>query len=89
MPVLVIVAVLLLLLPTFTLPKLIVVGLTLSTPWAVPVPVRLIVRVGFEPLLVTVTLPVGFPADCGVNTTLNDLVAPAASVKGTVTPVTL
>ena len=82
-------AVLLLLLPTFTLPKLIVVGLTPSTPCAVPVPVRLMVRLGFAPLLVTVTLPAGLPADCGVNTTLNDLFAPAARVNGTVTPLTL
>ena len=85
----VIVAVLLLLLPTFTLPKLMLVGLTLSTPCAVPVPVRLMVRFGFEPLLVMATLPVGLPADCGAKTTLNDLFAPAARVNGTVTPLTL
>ncbi len=88
-PVLVIVAVLLLVLPTFTLPKLIVVGLSPSMPGATPVPVRLIVRLGLEPLLVIVTLPVGVPADCGANTTLNDLLAPAARVNGTVIPLTV
>ena len=77
------------LLPTWTLPKLKLVGLALIVPGAVAVPESETVKLGFEALLVMVRLPVGVPAVVGANTTLNDLLAPAARVKGNVRPVTL
>jgi hypothetical protein len=78
-----------LLLPTCTLPKLRLVGFALSVPGAVAVPESETVKVGFEALLVMVRLPVGVPAVVGANTTLNDLLAPAARVRGNVRPLTL
>jgi len=42
--------------------------------------------VGFEPVDVTVTVPVALPADPGANLTVNVLLWPAVSVTGVVTP---
>ncbi len=78
-----------LLLPTLTLPKAMLAGLGESVPAVTAVPDTGTVRVAFEASLVTVRLPLGLPDDCGVKTTLNDLLAPAARVNGTVTPLTL
>ncbi len=78
-----------LLLPTFTLPKLRLAGLGDRLPAVMAVPEAGTVSDGFEASLATVKLPVGLPAACGAKTTLNDLLAPAASVNGTVTPLTL
>ena len=78
-----------LLLPTCTLPKLRLVGFALRVPAAVAVPERETVKVGLDALLVMVRLPVGVPAVVGANTTLKDLLAPAAKVRGKVSPLTL
>ena len=78
-----------LLLPTLTLPKLRLAGLGESIPAVTAVPETGTVSVALEASLVTVRLPVGLPADCGAKTTLNDLLAPAARVNGTVTPLTV
>jgi hypothetical protein len=80
---------LVLLLPTCTLPKLRLVGFALIVPCETAVPESETVSDGLEASLVTVSVPVGVPAVVGANTTLNDVLAPAVRVKGTVTPFTL
>ena len=80
---------LVLLLPTCTLPKLKLVGLALRVPGAVAVPESETVKLGLDALLLIVRVPVGVPAVVGANTTLNDLLAPAARVRGKVNPLTL
>ncbi len=76
-------------LPTVTLPKPKLAGFDASVPTVTAVPETGTASVGFEALLVTVRLPLGLPAACGAKTTLKDLLAPAARVNGTVTPLTL
>lgn len=75
--------------PTFTLPKLNGEVVAVSDPTATAVPDNETVSEGFDASLVTVNVPVGVPAVVGANTTLNDLLAPAAKVNGTVTPLTV
>ena len=58
------------LLPRITFPKLRLLGFDPKAPAASPVPANGIVRVGFEALDVTVTLPLAFVADCGVYVTV-------------------
>ena len=78
------------LLPTSTLPRFMVVGLTESCPTAaVPLPDSGIVRVGFEALDVIVRLPLALPTDDGVNETLKVALWPAVSVTGVVIPLKL
>jgi hypothetical protein len=75
------------LVPTTTLPKPRVVGVTVSWPAAaVPVPDSGIVSVGLVAFEVTVTLPLAFAADCGVNVILKVALWPAVSVTGAVIP---
>ena len=74
---------------TVTLPKPSGEVVAVSVPAVVEVPDSETVSEGLEALLVTVNVPVGEPADAGANTTLNDLLAPAARVNGMVTPFTL
>lgn len=88
-PVLVIVSDNVLLCPIVTLPKLSGEVVAVSVPAVVAVPESDTVNDGLDALLVTVNVPVGLPEVVGANTTLNDLLAPAARVKGTVTPLTL
>ena len=78
-----------LLLPTCTLPKLRLVGFAAMVPAEGAVPESDTVSDGLDASLVTVSVPVGLPEVVGANTTLNDLVAPAARVKGNVRPFTL
>jgi hypothetical protein len=47
------------------------------------------VRVGLGAFEVTVTLPLGSAADCGVKVTLRLALCPAVSVTGAVIPLTL
>jgi hypothetical protein len=76
--------------PTTTLPRFIVVGLTVSCPVAVvPVPDNGIVRVGFDALETTLTLPLALAADAGVNVTVKVLLCPAVRVRGVVIPLKL
>ena len=72
----------LLLEPTFTLPKLRVVGETANCPAAVPVPERLIASVGFEAFDTTEMFPVAEPAVCGAKIALNVKLCPAERVNG-------
>ena len=72
-----------LLLPTATLPKLMLTGLALSTPEValpVPVPVRAIVRGEFGSVLVIDTLPLTLVALVGVKVTVKVVVWPGLSV---------
>ena len=75
--------------PTVTLPKLSGEVVAAKLPTVTAVPESEIVNVGFVASLATVKLPLGAPAADGANTTLNDLLAPAARVNGVVTPLTL
>src|ERR1041385_5754829 len=74
---------------TVTLPKLSGEVVAASAPTLAAVPESGTVNDGFDASLVIVNVPVGLPAVVGANTTLNDLLAPAARVNGTVTPLTL
>ena len=74
---------------TVTLPKLNGDVVAASVPPLVAVPESETVSDGFDASLVTVSVPVGVPAVVGANTTLKDLLAPAANVNGVVTPFTL
>ena len=74
--------------PSTTLPKLKLVGLTVS-PACAPVPESEIVAGEPVALLVTVTLPLEDPAALGVNTTPNVKVCDGVSVAGTLTPVSV
>ena len=81
------VAVCMLVLPTWTLPKL--TELAASIPGVTPVPDSGMAKVGVGPLLVIARFTLLFPADCGANDTLNEAVCPALRVKGKVRPDTL
>jgi hypothetical protein len=73
--------------PTVTFPNATLVGLTVicGCVW-VPVPESEIDRVGFDALLVTVTLPDTAPAEPGAYFVDSVAVCPAVSVTGTVIP---
>ena len=74
---------------TVTLPKLNGEVVAASAPTLAAVPESDTVNDGFDASLVIVNVPVWLPAVVGANTTLNDLLAPAARVNGTVTPLAL
>ena len=77
------------LLPTVTLPNARLVGFAVSVPGATPVPDNGMVKVGFEALEVTVTLPLALVADAGVNVTLKVALCPAVKVTGVVMPLSV
>ena len=78
------------LVPTTTMPRSMVVGVTASCPTAaVPVPDKGMVRVGFEALEVIVRFPLALPADDGANETLKVALCPAVRVTGVVIPLKL
>ena len=75
------------LVPTTTLPRLSVVGLTLSVPGAAaPVPDKGIVSDGFEAFDVIVTEPLALPVAVGVKVRERVVVCPAGNVRGVVIP---
>jgi len=75
-------------LPVAKLPKTTLVGLGVSFP-CVPVPLNGIVIVGSEALLEMVIVPAALPDAVGANSAVKDVVPPAATVAGTVSPVML
>jgi len=76
--------------PTFTLPKLKLLGLALSCAVAVaPVPDRAIVVGELLALLETATLPVALPAAVGAKATLSVAVCPGVNVVLAATPLAL
>lgn len=73
------------LLPTFTFPKLRLVGFEVSAPGApVPEPERVAVSVGVEASLVTLRVALKAAAAFGVNVMLNVALCPLATVTGNV-----
>ena len=77
----------LLLLPTCTLPKL--TGLTVIAPEVAPLPERATIKLEEGLLVVIARLTLLLTADVGANTTLNEVLAPAARVTGKVKPCTV
>ena len=77
------------LLLTWTLPKARLVGFALSVPGATPVPESAMLRLGFDPFEVIVTLPLTAPAADGANLTVNEVLCPAFRVRGNVSPLML
>jgi hypothetical protein len=61
------------LLPTCTLPKARLVGFDASVPCVTPVPDSAMLKLGFDPLEVMLTLPLAAPAVVGANFTENDV----------------
>jgi hypothetical protein len=74
-------------LPTFTLPKLRLVGFALKAPGATPVPDTLMVRLGLGALDVMVTVPLPFPLALGANVTVNVVLWDAPRDTGVDIPV--
>ena len=60
------------LLPTCTLPNASVVGLAARAPEATPVPESGMLKLGFEPLEVTLIVPLAAPLAVGEKSTVND-----------------
>jgi hypothetical protein len=58
-------------------------------PGATPVPESAMLRLGFDPLEVMVTLPVAAPAAVGANSTENEVLWPAVRVTGRDRPLKL
>jgi hypothetical protein len=77
------------LLLTWTLPKARLVGFAVNVPGATPVPERGMLKLGFDPLDVMLTLPLAAPADVGANFTANEVLWPAVNVTGKVSPLKL
>jgi len=71
--------------PSVTFPKLTVDGVAVIRG-CVPVPLKEIVRVGFEALLVIVMLPEALPVEVGAKVAVKVLVWPAVNVTGGVSP---
>ena len=76
------------LVPTVTLPTLIVAGMALNCPAAGPVadPLKIMFRFGLEAFEAIATLPLKLPDDAGAKVTLKDVLCPAASVSGMLSP---
>ena len=79
------------LLPTVMLPKATFMGLAVSCAMgaAAPVPVSVKFVGEFEAVLTSETLPVAVPVTDGAKSSVREVVAPAASVKGRLSPVAL
>jgi hypothetical protein len=74
---------------TWTLPKARLVGLAVSVPWVTPVPESGMLRLGFEPVEVMLTLPLAAPLAVGEKSAVKDVLWPAASVTGKDSPLKL
>ena len=79
----------LVLLPTCTLPNARLVGFAVSVPCVMPVPESGILKLGFAPLEVMLTLPLAAPLAVGEKSTVKDVLWPAVSVTGKVSPLKL
>lgn len=60
-----------------------------SVPGVTPVPESGMLRLGFAPFEVMLTLPLAAPLAVGANSTVKDVLCPAFSVTGTVSPLRL
>lgn len=61
----------------------------MSAPCVIPVPESGILKLGFDPLEVMVTLPLAAPPDVGEKSTENEALWPAANVTGKDSPLKL
>jgi hypothetical protein len=77
------------LLPTWTLPKARLVGFAVNVPCVTPVPESGMLKLGFEPFEVMLTLPLAAPLVVGAKSTVNDVLWPAVNVKGRASPLKL
>jgi hypothetical protein len=75
-------------LPTFTFPKLRLVGLEANAPGVTAVAETGMVNVGLVAVEVIVTLPLTAPAVVGTNETVNVALCPPLSVNGVAIPLT-
>jgi hypothetical protein len=75
--------------PTCTLPNATLVGLATRSPCVTPVPESGILRLGFSPLEVIFRLPLAEPLVVGENSTVKDVLWPAASIKPGARPLRL
>src|SRR5580658_3145779 len=74
---------------TWTLPNARAVGLAPSAPGVTPVPESGMLKLGFEPFEVTLTLPLAAPLAVGEKSTVNDVLWPAVNVRGRDRPLRL
>ena len=71
------------------LPKARLVGFAIKSPCVTAVPESGMLKVGFEPFEVMLTLPLAAPLVVGANSTVNDVLWPAVNVKGRASPLKL
>src|SRR5208282_2228810 len=74
---------------TWTLPKARLVGFAVSVPCVTPVPESGMLRLGFVPVDVMLTLPLAAPLAVGEKSTVKDVLWPAVNVKGKDKPLRL
>lgn len=79
----------LLLVPTVTLPKLMLLGLGERAPWVMPLPESGMPRLEFDALEVIVSVPFALPDAVGLNRMLNDAFWPLVKVIGNDNPLTV
>jgi len=72
--------------PSVTLPKASLDGLSESVPGATPVPVSDIVSVGFDAFELIVTVPLALPVACGANVTVKVVFWDGFNVRGVAIP---
>lgn len=75
--------------PSWTLPKARLVGFGVRVPCATPVPDRGMLKLGFDPFEVIVTLPLAAPLAVGEKRTVYEVLCPAFKVKGKDRPLKL
>jgi hypothetical protein len=73
----------------WTLPNARLVGFAVSAPGATPVPESGMLKLGFEPVEVMLTLPLAVPLAVGLKSTVNDVLWPAVNVRGKDRPLRL
>ncbi len=71
------------------MPKARLVGFTVSVAGVTPVPESGMVKLGFDPFEVMLTLPLAAPLAVGEKSTDNDALWPAAKATGKVSPLKL
>src|ERR1017187_5098028 len=71
------------------LPKARLVGFAIKSPCVTPVPESGMLKLGFKPFEVMLTLPLAAPLVVGANFIVNDVLWPAFNVKGKVSPLRL